>query len=82
MLLSNFGRYFGVIGHVNVFEVCIADHTFFVHRILEPIDEAGPIGLAHKNDREVLYLARLNQGEGFEHFVHGAHAPGKDHERL
>lgn len=60
-------------------EVIRTDQALFYQQ--GPVDQAFPEGPADENDGDVAHLARLKQGEGFEEFVEGAEASGKDDQR-
>ena len=66
------------VGDVEEVEVGGADGgEAFGHRAAEPVDEAGPEIGAEEDDGEGVELAGLDEGEGFEEFVHGAKAAGE-----
>src|SRR2546430_5446006 len=56
------------------------DRTGTEHMVLQPIEQALPVGRAEQHDRKVLDLAGLGQRQRFEQLVQRAEAAWKDHE--
>lgn len=68
-----------VIGKEDQFGVFGADGASLGH-LIDEVHERLPVVLAHEDDGEVAEFAALNQGHGFEHFVHGSSTAGEDDE--
>src|SRR4051812_38392117 len=54
---------------------------FRQHCVLDPAPQPAPVRAAEEDDREVLDLAGLDQGQRLEEFVECAKPAGKDDER-
>src|SRR4051794_17562304 len=72
----------GLVGQLEQGELAGADVGPGEHRVLEPGQQAGPVGPADQHDRELGDLAGSDQGQRLEQLVHGAEPAGQHHERL
>src|SRR6185437_8759740 len=59
-----------------------ADHAASQHAVPDPGHQARPVAAAHQHDRELGYLARLDQGQRLEQLVQRAEPAGQHDERL
>src|SRR5439155_23618327 len=50
--------------------------------VLDPVDQAAPVGRVVKDDGEAVDLVRLDQRERLEQLVEGAEAAGEQDEAL
>ena len=71
-----------VVGHPQELEIGEADVARGGDRPAQPVEQPAPVLGAEEDDREVLDLAGLDEGERLEQLVEGAEAAGEDDEAL
>ena len=69
------------VGEEHEVDVARADGAAFDH-VVEEGFHGSPELSSHDDDREVLYLTGLDEGEGLKHFIHGAEAAGHHDEAI
>src|SRR5690554_723842 len=77
---DDMGHLLDIVGEENQMLVFGRNRAGFKHAGVERVQDGCPIVFPHQDDREILDLAGLNQGEGLEEFVHRAETAGHDHE--